>query len=612
MAVETTDRERDLVFHHVADELCVAVSLDGPVDDATSQEVYALVRREVNSGLRSTAAGPVPENALERDLQVVRAALEHFDPAGEVLRPLERLGFAAGQAAFTPQPLVHLPRRDGRTTLLCYFALAPTPLPAQVLARQVRAVVNHVNQTLRQRSFAGPGNRRWHIVAATPNWLSGAAQGDHTGGGPGSAPVAIPPGKVAERQAGGAGRYWQFQFAEAEVQRLVDIQRQKAGTNDRSGVIVAVLDTSPTRAAVEAAAGDANRGNWLLREVAANVAIDGERSLHHAYFTHLGYYLPNWLGGLKRWKEAHADPSQDSASLAALQTEHYAMPDHGLFVAGIVRDIAPAADIRLIRVLNDVGVGDLAGLTNVLRSLPDLLLTGADANKRLIVNLSLMVNVPPHADALSFWFPHAARDLATLSAHWGDIGERLQATHAGLAETIAWLAEQDILVVAAAGNDALEAPSRPEPRLPARYETAYDSVLAVAAVSKGTAPAGFSNRGNLSWSGNGVATFGGNARKAADGPPQIEQDPAGAPGDLDAPIGIFSAERLPLHGGPNETGWVYWAGTSFSTPIISGLAAAYWSQDLTFSPAKVIAGIRHYASALENPLECSAIVASQP
>jgi subtilisin family serine protease len=612
MAPAAPDRRPDLVFHHVADELCVVVSVNGPVDEAAIGALYTQVQEELNKELCVVPEGGEPENALARDLRAVRAALGRAVADVHVLRPLARLSIAAGQAPFVPKPVVHLPRHDGRTTLLCYYALPPTAFPAQDLALHIRAMINHVNSFIRQRSFSGPGNSHWEILAATPNWLSGAAQGDHTGGGPGSAPVAISRPKVDDRTAGAAGPYWQFQFAEAAVQRLVDDQRVKASAKERSGVIVAVLDTSPTRAGGQAAAGDAGRGNWLLQEVAANVAIEDERSLNHAYFAHLGYYLPNWLGGLKVWMEAHTDPFHDSASLAALQAKHYAMADHGLFVTGIIRDIAPAADIRLIRVLNDVGVGDLAGLTNVLRSLPDLLLTGEDANKRLVINLSLMVNVPPTADLLKFWFPHTAQDLPTLQDHWGDISETLKAVHAGLAETIAWLAERDILVVAAAGNDALEAPSRPEPRLPARYETAFSSVLAVAAVGRGTTPASFSNRGNLSWSGNGVATFGGNARKVADAPPQIEPDPTGTSGDLDAPIGIFSAAHLPLQGGPNETGWVYWAGTSFSTPIVSGLAAAYWSQDLTLSPAQVIAGLRRYASALEGPLECSAIVASQP
>ena len=44
------------------------------------------------------------------------------------------------------------------------------------------------------------------------------------------------------------------------------------------------------------------------------------------------------------------------------------MPDHGLFIAGIVRDLAPGAAIECMRVLSDYCVGDLATLTKALRA----------------------------------------------------------------------------------------------------------------------------------------------------------------------------------------------------------------------------------------------------
>ena len=45
------------------------------------------------------------------------------------------------------------------------------------------------------------------------------------------------------------------------------------------------------------------------------------------------------------------------------------MPDHGLFIAGLIRDIAPKASIRLIRILNDLGGGDLYNLFAALTDL---------------------------------------------------------------------------------------------------------------------------------------------------------------------------------------------------------------------------------------------------
>jgi subtilisin family serine protease len=76
----------------------------------------------------------------------------------------------------------------------------------------------------------------------------------------------------------------------------------------------------------------------------------------------------------------------------------------------------------------------------------------------------------------------------------------------------------------------------------------------------------------------GVAAYGGNAALpggAGSGPPRIDTsaDP------VDAIVGIFCAKSLPdLSKAPrdNHTGWVYWAGTSFATPIVSALAANLW------------------------------------
>src|SRR3712207_9210754 len=64
--------------------------------------------------------------------------------------------------------------------------------------------------------------------------------------------------------------------------------------------------------------------------------------------------------------------------------EHYKMPDHGLFVAGIIRSIAPFAEIRLIRVLDDFGIGDMGAVAQVLLQLPHLMGNGKD---RLVINL---------------------------------------------------------------------------------------------------------------------------------------------------------------------------------------------------------------------------------
>jgi subtilisin family serine protease len=302
--------------------------------------------------------------------------------------------------------------------------------------------------------------------------------------------------------------------------------------------------------------------------------------------------VPNWREGI-------------SGSL----TDHaaYLMPDHGLFAAGIVRDLAPSAEVHLLRVLSDFGVGDLLALTHVLSRLPDLFLT--DPKRRLVINLSLVADLPPSEQLLRFWLPNTAKDLGFLPERLADVCSILGAIHGTLARTVDWLSERRdrVLVVAAAGNDAMGRPLRPEPRLPARY----DDVLGVAAVRRGGQASSFSNRGDAVVLGNGVAVLGGNAVPDPGDPTTHSPIVDTAMSPPDAVVGIFSSERLPIDGTANETGWVYWAGTSFAAPIASAIAADVWATEPGLTADAVVARVRGFQSAPNSELEVPAIAATQ-
>jgi hypothetical protein len=283
------------------------------------------------------------------------------------------------------------------------------------------------------------------------------------------------------------------------------------------------------------------------------------------------------------------------------------MPDHGLFVAGTVRDLAPSAEVRLLRVLSDYGVGDLLVLAHVLSRLPDAFLT--DPTRRLVVNLSLVADLPPSDRLLPTWLPNTAKDPTTLVRRYADVCAVLNAVHGCLFRCIDSLtARRDqVLIVAAAGNDALGRPVRPEPRLPARY----DDVFGVAAVRQSVQASNFSNRGDSVVLGNGVAVLGGNAVPDPINPntrsPLVDTSTSPA----DAVVGIFSSERLPIDGQANETGWVYWAGTSFAAPIVSAFAAGVWAAEPGLSADDVVARVRAFQSTPNSDLEVPAIVATQ-
>jgi hypothetical protein len=323
----------------------------------------------------------------------------------------------------------------------------------------------------------------------------------------------------------------------------------------------------------------------------------------------------------------------------------FAIPDHGFFAAGLIRDMVPDAEVHIVRVLNDYAIGDLLGLSWVLGQLPRTFLRdgqGQPNDKRLIVNLSLMADLPagvgirsstalgaelPSNAFLRYWFPAASRSrsCAELRRHLQlplnkPVVEAIRDTHLGLQQVVSALSlplagvanapaagDGDLrgreLLVAAAGNDGAPGQKPPPPRLPARY----DSVFGVAAVNRKLAAAKYSNLGDDVQLGNAVSIFGGDASPGpnADDPNLINT--AVPEGTVDAVVGVFSAPTFPRMrpAGPgrelpppvNESGWAYWAGTSFATPIVSGLAASVWSSKPDLSPGDVLSTVRSYATA---------------
>lgn len=406
------------------------------------------------------------------------------------------------------------------------------------------------------------------VRAVMPNWLLATAPKTHTGAGPGSQPVPAP------ELGPGAG---QFPKLDAFVAQLTTDDAVPAEP------VVAILDTCPSADAVRSASATRFPANGLLSDVAANVRIGQPPSLAPDAFTHLDPDQTDAAAVTVNW--------QDDLSAADAA---YAMPDHGLFVAGLVRAIAPGAEVHLIRVLSDNGVGDMFALIQVLTQLPEAL--GISGARRLIVNLSLVADVPPPDALWAEWWPEAAgtpptaAEAAQAQAIW-------EGAHAGLRDAIRWLgSQQGVLVVAAAGNDALMAAARPAPRVPA----VYDDVLAVAATALGDRPAGYSNAGDVAGSApNGVATFGGNARVGPVGrPPQVVDRhgnalTAATPiADVDAVRGLFINPRFPLSTAANATGWAYWSGTSFAAPIAAAIAARVWAHHGDWGPPALIAALR--------------------
>ena len=394
---------------------------------------------------------------------------------------------------------------------------------------------------------------------AIPHWLW-AGTPDTTHGCPTSPPIPV-------EDPGAPGR-WKITLPQLSDSSLQD----KTG----EGVTVFVLDTLPSTEQIERAAKDA--GNNLLLQKMTTSKANGPQpdTVPPAIKPNYSFDVP--------------DPEESAVTGKDIygRLVGFPMADHGLGVAGIIRDLAPAANIECIRVLNDYGVGDthtlfLALLSIQERMLPNNLDTHAVGDlyrKPVVINLSLVV-LPPDSD----------------SPPEGVTGDVIDASRDLLRSAIQNLAGAGVIFVASAGNDSdprdtkmNPAETRFGPRYPANF--AYDdppitTMIPVAAVNRNGDAAMYSNHPGP----NGIATYSGELPRPDPWLPSAMSHVATRVAEpIDALRCVYTAQVYPalsvndphsiLPASPSaypmyqaSSTWAYWSGTSFATPIISALAA---------------------------------------
>jgi Subtilase family len=385
--------------------------------------------------------------------------------------------------------------------------------------------LSYIQSNLEQLAQAG-----LHIVSAMPNWLISAAPFYSTGG-PAMPPLPAPDVDIPASAGGLSG--WRVGLNDAGL---------PLHPNGAEDVVVAVLDTSHHAERIRAAVTRPElKRNWLLQQLVAD--LRNENGLFE-----IEYDRYPVIGDACTGQDFYGEP------------RYYFMPDHGVFVAGLIRDIAPRARIRLIRILNDFGGGDIYNLFAALTDLEQEMISGSI--RRLVVNLSLCVM--PDIRRLPFvWFDNRQWPSTQLSS----AVRVLTHIEEGLRLLFESLHAQGVLIVAAAGNDSLpgrKLGQKPRPpRAPARYETN----LSVTSVNSRNAAAQFANVACLPPLDAGIATFGGDVYGATD-----------ANGLPDAVRGLYISPTFP-NGEQNMSGWADWRGTSFSTAIISALGAHLMAQN---------------------------------
>lgn len=440
----------------------------------------------------------------------------------------------------------------------------------------VRAVVSLLNSNLDglRREAKVP------IVAAAPNWLSGGTSdlGCGTHGCPQSPPIPVEDDSTI----------WHITLPELSA----DMQ-QRTG----AGVTVFVLDTRPAIGQVTDAAQRAGSSNALLQMLVSQL----QGAAPTIVFNDQDQQLPTIL-------EDGSSQQPFTGRDICGRLCGYNVVDHGLTVTGIIRDVAPGTKIECIRVLNNYGVGTVGVLTYALEDIhnrmapidPTTGKAGDLYNQPVVINLSL-VAVLHQEEMVSWWSGGSLGDPVRATTDTEPLTVHLQSLLRSLVSLGA-------VIVGAAGNDSDIRQCIPEhhpqamivstQRMLPRFPAAFPEVLSVGAVDRTGNAAAYSNYPVApgSTQNEGIATYGGGIPVPVFPQSEAPTNPAPADGSafnpaymtdvdrtkLDALVGVFTSPNYPAlsvddvpseYKAPNDHAWAYWSGTSFATPIISGVAA---------------------------------------
>lgn len=233
------------------------------------------------------------------------------------------------------------------------------------------------------------------------------------------------------------------------------------------------------------------------------------------------------------------------------------MPEHGEMIISQIHYLAPTATILPVHVLNENLLGNTMTLIEGLNKVIER--KESNPNSKIIINMSLGLEAAPNSDEC---------DIQTMN------------------DLLNTAESEDIIVVAAAGNDAddenesrssliegypqgtqLQTNRRPNSRYPASHET----VIAVAASNSAGQLANYSNLGEVMIAGGEIS------------------------GCMDMVNNVRCLRthgltgRIPTSSGNGFVTWqeIAWEGTSFAAPLVSGLVAKLLYCNPSLTPDEV-------------------------
>ena len=291
----------------------------------------------------------------------------------------------------------------------------------------------------------------------------------------------------------------------------------------------------------------------------------------------LPFHLCVWQPGLRFGVSG-------AAAASSTPNNHVSKGEHGLFVSGLAQGLAPWSEYYLIEVLDSEARGDVYTLIRAIA----LYLEHSSSMPEMNTVFNLSLGIEAERQGLGRDAAAAAAREALLNnlkknflqfKDYPNLAEfKDYATQPELADhlpviSLKWVlvsAEQNgVVVVAAAGNDRGANPNAQE-QAPANYS----EVVGVAASNSGGKAACFSNPGDL-------AAPGGDGQVSST---CLEETPNFCDSSAaDCPQGVVSLVTLRK----DTSGYAYWMGTSFSTPMVSGLAALVWEAAPTRSSTDV-------------------------